>query len=112
MEKFLKRIQETPSILSHLIGSERHKYVSFLVGAHDPNFVLVIAEWFNLVTRHFKDAYGYGVIHLNSEYFNSVYKGSYTEEVVDINQGRAQKWYEENDNKCKKTINNVFLSSS
>lgn len=52
------------------------------------------------------------VIRLDSEYFNSLFKGSYTEEVVDITLVSAQNYYEENEDNYKKTINNVFMQSS
>lgn len=52
------------------------------------------------------------VFRLDSEYLNSVFKGSYTKEVVDITLAIAQKYNEENEDTCKKTINNVFLQSA
>lgn len=47
---------------------------------------------------------------LDSIFFNSVFKGSPVEEVVDITQESAQEYYEKNETKCKKMINIVFLS--
>lgn len=112
MEEFLKRVREAPSMMTHIIASEVHKYASFPVVAHDLNFVLAVTERFDPIARQIKDADGNVVIHLDSEYFNSIFKGSYVEEVMDITPTRAHKWYEENEDKCKKTINNVFLQTA
>lgn len=98
--------------MTRLIASGLHKYVSFPVAAHDHDFVLAATEHFDPTTRHIKDADGNVVIRLDSKYFNSIFKGSYTEEVVDITLASAQKWYEENEDKRKKIINKVFLQSA
>lgn len=112
MDEFLKRVWEAPSRMIRLIASKLHKYASFLVATHNPSIVLEVAKRFDPTTRHIKDANGNVVIRLDSEYFNSIFKGSYTEEVVDITLASAHKWYEVNEDKCKKKINNVFLQSA
>lgn len=98
--------------MTYLMASELHKYASFLVAAHDPNFVLATTEFFDPTTTQIKAADGNAVIHLYSEYFNSILKGSYTKEVVGITLTSAHKWYKEYEDKCKKTINNVFLQTA
>lgn len=51
MKEFLKWVEKAPSRMTHLIASEIHKYVSFLVAVHDPNFVLEIEKHFDPNTR-------------------------------------------------------------
>lgn len=51
MQEFLDRVQKAPAHLTSLIKSELHKYASFPVAAHDPEFVLEVAVHFDPSTR-------------------------------------------------------------
>lgn len=91
MQEFIDRVKKAPARLTNLINSELQKYASFPVAAHDPEFVLAVADHFDPTTRHVKDEDQNVIMTLDSVFFNSVFKGSLVEEVADITQESAQR---------------------
>lgn len=97
--------------MKNLMRSKLHKYASFPVAAHDPEFVLVVVEHFDSNAHQVKDADKNVVMTLDSVFFNSLFKGLKEVEVAHITMESAQAYYEKHTDKCKKGINTVFLST-
>lgn len=112
MNEFLRWVEKAPTRMSNLFASELHKYASFPIVSHDLDFVLAVVDHFDPNTKQVEDVQGNVVICLDSEFFNSVFKGSSREEVVDITPTSAYTNYEENMNKCNKNINTIFLQTA
>lgn len=112
MQEFLDRVQKAPAHLTSLIKYELHKYASFPVATHDPEFVLAMADHFDPSTRQVRDDDQKVIMTLDSVFFNSIFKGSLAEEVANISQESAQEYYEKHEDKCKKVINIVYLSTA
>lgn len=51
IQEFIDRVSKAPSCLTNLIKFELHKYASFLIAAHVPDFVLVVVDHFDPNTR-------------------------------------------------------------
>lgn len=71
-QDFIDQVDKAPSLLTNLIRFELHKYASFPVAAHYPDFVLVVADHFDLNTRQVKDVDQNVVMTLENIFFNNV----------------------------------------
>lgn len=71
-----------------------------------------MVEHFDPNTHQVKDVDKNVVMTFDSVFFNNLFKGLKGVEVANITMDSAQAYYENHIDKCKKTINIVFLSTS